>query len=160
MKSSRLIMFIFLFAGASCSLFKPTPKIVSTSIQDGVEIIELASPVQRERDRAIASVKNMRAHTVYDNETKLEEYKEKKNSQFFAAPTPPARVVKNPYQYYTVSKKDQNLGTISLKLLGTSKKWRKLQTWNMDQLSRPEQLKAGMKIKYLPEKAERIPASE
>lgn len=157
MKFSNLIMLIFLFASASCSIFKPSPKVVSTHIEDGVEIIELASPVQRERDRVIASVKNMKAHTVYDNEERLEEYKTQKNSQFFATTAPGA---KEPYHYYTVSKKDQNLGTISLKLLGTSKKWRKLQGWNMDQLSRPEKLKAGMKIKYLPENADRLPASE
>ncbi|MCM2351141.1 MAG: hypothetical protein NDI69_14065 [Bacteriovoracaceae bacterium] len=158
MKPTNLLMCIFLISSASCSLFKPSPKIVSTTVEDGVEIIELASPVQRERDRVIAGVKTMRVHTIYDNEVKLEEYKEKKNSHFFAAPTPVAP--EDPYQYYTISKKDQNLGMISLKLLGTSKKWRKLQSWNIDQLSRPEKLKAGMKIKYLSDTKERLPAAE
>lgn len=140
MKSKLTLLFLTSLL-CSCAVFKPAPKVVSTNIEnDGTQIIELESPIQKELDKQIAQSSGMSAHTVYDNEKKIEALNVNKKNKFL-------QTLAGPYKFHTVKNKE-SLGIIATKIYGDKRMWKYLQGWNQEVLDNG--IAVGMKIKYLP----------
>lgn len=60
----------------------------------------------------------------------------------------PASTAAQEFKTYRVERAE-TLGEISLKLLGTSKKWKQLHDWNLDVIPDPNRLRKGVTLKYV-----------
>lgn len=65
-----------------------------------------------------------------------------------AAARKPASVAGQEFRTYRVERAE-TLGEISLKILGTSKKWKQLHDWNLDVIPDPNRIRKGVTLKYL-----------
>lgn len=127
---------------------------------DGSEVIELQNPYQKGIMDEITPAKKLTAHTVYDNQEDIEKFQQQKK----------AKVIEkiSAFKFYNV-KENESLSSIARTLYGDRRKWKTLHSWNYDVLPNENNIKKGIRIRYLPhdklmalekKKSNRLPASE
>lgn len=137
------------------SKVKSKPKAVSKLVvaaKADPTIIELDSPLKEGLNAEVLGYKEAKSqHTVYDDYANAEKYKKKSTAQL-------VQLMAGPYRFYLV-KKDETLNSIAQKIYGSEDKAKYLQSWNYELIPTEEDLRPGMKLKYLP-KPNRMPASK
>lgn len=137
---SSVLTFTTLLVLISCS---STPNYIKKpQVGDAEDVIELENPFQDDLDRELSTTKKMSAHTVYDSEDKIANYKESKTNQIVES-------LAGPFKFYQAKSK-KSLGVIAQEIYGDRHQWKKLYRWNMDTLQGIRPVKVGEKIKYLP----------
>lgn len=137
-----LTLWLLLICFVGCST--QSKYIKDSSLSDGSDVIELVNPYQDDLDRELSSTQKMSAHTVYDSDDKITEFKENKTNQIVEG-------LAGPYKFYKVTKRT-TLGNISKELYGSAKNWKNLYRWNLDVLGGIGTVESGTKLKYLPSK--------
>ena len=147
MKKATILLITLMILSACAS--NASRRIASARSIDP-DIIELDSPLKAGLNAEVLGYKEAKAHTVYDGFATAEKYKEKSTAQL-------VEFMAGPYKFYLV-KENETLASIAQQLYGNPEKAKQIQSWNYEMLPTDEDLKPGMKLKYLPKN--RMPASK
>ncbi|PIP94887.1 MAG: hypothetical protein COW00_14420 [Bdellovibrio sp. CG12_big_fil_rev_8_21_14_0_65_39_13] len=140
-KLSKLLIMTTAFAMLTTSCTSKRTSVAKDPETDG-EVIVLEDDVQNQFDHELKEYDQFNAHTVYDDGEKIEEFKEQKQAEVI-------ETISNNFKTYTVQR-NETLMMISFKLFGVLSDWKKLYSWNEEQLINENNLTPGMQLKYVP----------
>lgn len=134
---------ILIFSSLVLVACTSTPNYVKKAkVGDASDVIELDNPYQNEIDSEFNKTNKISAHSVYDSDSQIEEFKKTKTNQI-------VQDLSVSYKVYTVNE-TQSLKSIAKSIYGDSNQWKNIYKWNMNSLNGIEDVMAGSKLKYLP----------